>query len=122
MLMNSAEKYVEIISNKEYSKILIKDIVYIHSDGRTIEFVCYDKNKKKNYCIFTYGKIDKYMYLLEESQFVRVRKTVIVNLKFMDNYNVERIIVQNKEFSIPKTLRKEVRNKYLIYSKRNSIL
>ena len=85
------KKYLLLKNGKEIIRVSIKDILYIESFGRVVEFHL-DKNEKLSF----YNNISLLIDLLP-SNFLRIHKSYIVNIDKIKTYNKKEITLLNGE-------------------------
>lgn len=85
--------YVSIQWNKHFIKINTNHIMYIHSEGRKLQFVC--KNGKE---YWEYEKLDNLEEkLLNENNFIRIHKSYLVNFDYVKMYDFKKVIIDRGE-------------------------
>ncbi len=111
------DKVIELNNGRVYQRVFIEEIIYILIEGRKVIFHCQGKDGIENDDRYIYGKLEDYEKILEvKKQFVKIRKTMIVNFDFVIKYNVDKIILKNgEEFSISRNMKEEVREKCIFY-------
>lgn len=83
------KEYLVLSTGKNKRKILLKDILYIESYGRTIVFHC---NKEE---ITEYRKIGELENNLSDKNFFRIHKSFIVNLEHIETYTRKEAVLEN---------------------------
>lgn len=92
-------EYLHLKSNKTVYKTLIKDIQYIESIGNYVQVYTIDKK------ITTYFSLNQIIELLPKDKFLRIHKTFIINLDYLDQYEKYRVKIGSKILPIGTTYR-----------------
>lgn len=102
---NLSQNHFEFKAGREWIKIPVSEILYLQSLGNYLK-------------IFTPGKTylsllptKEAEMLLSKGPFIRLHKSVIVNLAFVSDYNADSVTVNNTVLAIGKTYRKYVDEK-----------
>ncbi len=107
--LNSLEDYFVLKTSKEVIKIKYKDLLFIESEGRIMNF------HTSNGIVKKYGKLKEIESTLGNS-FIRIHKSYLVNINKIKVYKPTKIILENgQELSISRTYVKECREKVLTY-------
>lgn len=92
-ISNKLKNNKEVISipfNKEIKKVFLKDIRYLNSSSRTVFFNLNDGRIFK-----TYQTLDNIINLLP-ANFLRIHKSFVVNLDYVESYRKGEIILDNQ--------------------------
>lgn len=103
---------LQVVCNHKKVSIPIERILHINSNRRTIN-ICTTGGE---YII--YEKLDDIESKIKEldKNFIRIHKSTLINLRYMKKYANDRILMSDdKEFSISKSYRGDVCNRYLEY-------
>lgn len=106
------ENYVIIVSKKSTLRVNLEDIIYIESEGRKLNIY---KTKGQNEI---YMKLDEMNKIVEEkaNYFIRPSKSYLVNLKFVEMYQPDKITLRDgKIINISRAMKSDVRSKYIKY-------
>lgn len=99
---NLTKDEIYIRENGWLKKLYIKDILWIKADGTYTHINC--DNKK-----FTLRlTVKQFIEQLQSTNFIRVHKSYIVNLKKVEALNANSIIIKGEEIPIGKTYYKEL--------------
>lgn len=106
--------YMTITNANGVSRIYLKDIYYIESMLRNVSI----HTKDKTYTMV--GKISKLEEQLENSQFIRVHKSFLVNLRYIQNIFKNTITLDNgEEILLSKHRSKEIHECFVKYIQEN---
>ena len=89
MQTDENQEYLILSTGKSKRKILLKDILYIESFGRTVIFHCTKEE------IADYRKIGELENKLSNKNFFRIHKSFIVNLEHTETYTRKEAILDN---------------------------
>lgn len=89
MQTDENQEYLILSTGKSKRKILLKDILYIESYGRTVVFHC-GKEEITDYC-----KIGELEHKLSDKHFFRIHKSFIVNLEHTETYTRKEAVLDN---------------------------
>jgi two-component system LytT family response regulator len=92
-------EYIHLKSSKTVFKTRISDIQYIESIGNYVQVYTNEKT------ITTYFSLNQIIELLPEDKFIRIHKTYIINMDFIDQYEKHRLKIRNKFLPIGTTYR-----------------
>ena len=109
-LNNTRNKYFIYKKGRSYHKIKLKDILYFESDSRKVK-------------IFTKNGVDSFYSLMDDiyhdtnnSGFLYIHKSYIVNTIHIKSYMYDKVILTNDmELPISQSKRKSIRDRLLIY-------
>ncbi len=90
---NTEEDYIYLKIEKSLQKVLVRDILYIESQKN------YTKLKTTEREIVVHKSISSIQKSLPEKEFLRVHRSYIVAIKFIDSFSPSKLIL--KEISIP---------------------
>lgn len=94
------QEYFEFKADRELKRVLLKDIFYIRSLGNYIKVV----TKHKAYLtILTTNEAEG---MLIGSDFIRIHKSIIVNISAISSYSFDSVTINDTSLSIGKTYRK----------------
>lgn len=94
---NLIKDEIYIRENGWLKKLYIKDILWLKADGTYTHITCNDKK-------FTLRlTVKQFIEKLENPNFIRVHKSYIVNLKKIEAFNSNNIIIKGEEIPIGKT-------------------
>lgn len=113
--LNKQESY-NFCYNKIQYKIPLSEIKYFQSDKRTIRINVANKNGESKDYIF-YEKLEKVEEFLNDSnmQFLRVRKSYLVNPQYIVKYEANRIILDNgQHIEISRAYKEAIKQYYLL--------
>lgn len=111
-----------ILEDYNYRKhsVLIRNIIYIESDGHYVIFYALSDG----FPIRIRGSITEHEEIYSKYDFVRVHKKYLVNLRYLSqlNYNSNEIIlgIMDKNLPLSKRMKKEVKEKYNVYLRTKS--
>lgn len=107
--LNSLEDYFVLKNTKEVMKIKYRDLLFVESEGRIMNF------HTSNGVIKKYGKLKEIESILG-SNFIKIHKSYLVNINKIKVYKPTKIILENgTELPISRTYVKECREKVLTY-------
>lgn len=89
MQTDENQEYLILPAGKSKRKILLKDILYIESYGRTVIFHCTKEE------ITDYRRIGELEHSLSDKNFFRIHKSFIVNLEHTDTYTRKDAVLDN---------------------------
>ena len=104
------DAYFEYKFNKTLHKVLLKNIIYFESSGRTINIYCKDGDGK------FYGKLNAIENELSNGKvpFLRIHQSYLVNFNYIQEINFSRIVLANKtQLQISEERQKMIRAKYV---------
>lgn len=104
------DAYFEYMYNKEYGKVLVRDIVYFESIGRVINIVT-DREVFK-----FYGKLDEVEKRLKNHKipFLRIHKSFYVNFNHVDKITYSKVILYcGAELKISDERQAGIRKRYM---------
>lgn len=104
------DAYFEYKFNKALHKVLLKNIIYFESSGRTINIYCKDGDGK------FYGKLNAIENELSNGKvpFLRIHQSYLVNFNYIQEINFSRIVLVNKtQLQISEERQKTIRAKYV---------
>lgn len=109
--LNKKDSYITVSYKRNTYNIRIKDIVYIESNGRFCEIFTRES------VIKCYAKLQDLKEMIIDSAFIEVHKSYLINFAQVAHYSYEEVTLQNgATLAISQKRRKDVRNKYLLYT------
>lgn len=118
--MKQNEKIILEDYNYRKHPVLIRNIIYIESDGHYVIFYALSDG----FPIRIRGSITEHEEIYSKYDFVRVHKKYLVNLRYLSqlNYNSNEIIlgIIGKNLPMSKRMKKEVKEKYIVYLRTKS--
>lgn len=118
--MKQNEKIILEDYNYRKHSVLIRNIIYIESDGHYVTFYALSDG----FPIRIRGSITEHEEKYSKYDFVRIHKKYLINLRYLSqlNYNNNEIILGkiNKHLPLSKRMKKEVQEKYIIYLRTKS--
>lgn len=94
------QEYFEFKADRELKRILLKDIFYIRSLGNYIKVVT------KNKAYLTILTTNEAEGMLRGSDFIRIHKSIIVNIAAITSYTSDSVALNDTSLTIGKTFRK----------------
>jgi len=80
-----------LIQLKNKQVIHLNKVIYIKSDGHYAEFFCIDNNKR----IISRSSLKELSSILPVALFVRVHRSYIINLNYVEKFNKQQVILHN---------------------------
>lgn len=118
--MKQNEKIILEDYNYRKHSVLIRNIIYIESDGHYVIFYALSDG----FPIRIRGSITEHEETYSKYDFVRIHKKYLVNLRYLSqlNYNSNEIIlgIIDKNLPLSKRMKKEVKEKYNVYLRTKS--
>lgn len=118
--MKQNEKIILEDYNYRKHSVLIRNIIYIESDGHYVTFYALSDG----FPIRIRGSITEHEEKYSKYDFVRIHKKYLINLRYLSqlNYNNNEIILGkiNKHLPLSKRMKKEVKEKYIVYLRTKS--
>ncbi len=118
--MKQNEKIILEDYNYRKHSVLIRNIIYIESDGHYVNFHALSDG----FPIRIRGSITEHEEKYSKYDFVRIHKKYLINLRYLSqlNYNNNEIVlgIINKSLPLSKRMKKEVKEKYIIYLRTKS--
>lgn len=118
--MKQNEKIILEDYNYRKHSVLIRNIIYIESDGHYVVFYALSDG----FPIRIRGSITEYEEKYSKYDFARIHKKYLINLRYLSqlNYNNNEIVlgIINKSLPLSKRIKKEVKEKYIIYLRSKS--
>lgn len=118
--MKQNEKIILEDYNYRKHSVLIRNIIYIESDGHYVTFHALSDG----FPIRIRGSITEHEEKYSKYDFVRIHKKYLINLRYLSqlNYNNNEIILGkiNKHLPLSKRMKKDVQEKYIIYLRTKS--
>lgn len=118
--MKQNEKIILEDYNYRKHSVLIRNIIYIESDGHYVTFYAL----ADGFPIRIRGSITEHEEKYSKYDFVRIHKKYLINLRYLSqlNYNSNEIILGkiNKHLPLSKRMKKDVQEKYIIYLRTKS--
>lgn len=109
-MKKSSEKVLEIKSRNDIIPVPMKNIIYIEVFNK-VSILHTVKNS-----IQTYSSLDALSEELDESLFIRAQRSYIVNMKFIESFYYDRIILQNGlEIKLSRNNRNTLKTQYQNY-------
>lgn len=100
-------KLLKIKTRQDTLPIPMDNIVYIEVFNK----ICTIHTKKSSFQ--TYTSLDALFELLDESSFIRAQRSFIVNMKYIESFYFDHIILQGgKEIVLSRSSRAELKNQY----------
>ncbi|MFD2822766.1 LytR/AlgR family response regulator transcription factor [Lacinutrix iliipiscaria] len=99
---NNTQEILFLNVDKTLHKIVLSDILYLESDRNYITVAT--KNQKLSYI----DSLKNWMAKLDETQFIQVHKSYIVNRRFVDKISGNEIYVQENRIPIGRTYKQEL--------------
>lgn len=90
-------EFIEYLNNYEFkhNKVVVIDKDYNLTEIKYIDIIAFYSDKKSNYCRTKNGtyKIKSKLYELEgmDSNFIRISKSCIVNIKHIDKFDISQV-------------------------------
>jgi len=91
--------HIYIKSGTELHKIYLNDILYIEGTGNYISIICQEKR------LLTLTKMSEMINLLPEKQFVRIHKSYIVSMNYVEKIEKHQLTIKGKNIPIGITYR-----------------
>lgn len=108
-LEEKLKEYIEYNTKKticlNYEEININEIYFIDKEDKVTTLHLKDRKILSTYTL------KKIMEFLNDDDFIYIKKDTIVNMNYIENYNKEEIVIQNKTLSISRRLKSEVEKK-----------
>lgn len=101
---NSINDLFFVKSGKFYTKIDVNEINYLEANGSYTEIVTNDKN----YTLST--NLNHFQENIQNPYFVRIHRSFVVNIKKVDGFDNNTILINGKSLPISKSYQKEVFN------------
>jgi DNA-binding LytR/AlgR family response regulator len=95
--------FIEIKHNLKTEKIAIDQIQWIEAVGDYIKIITH----KKKFLVLSTMK--DFLTRLPQEQFSRIHKSYIINLKKVINYSSSSVNIENKDFPLSRTQKKQFR-------------
>ena len=118
--MKQNEKIILEDYNYRKHSVLIRNIIYIESDGHYVTFYALSDG----FPIRIRGSITEHEEKYSKYDFVRIHKKYLINLRYLSqlNYNSNEIILGkiNKHLPLSKRMKKYVQEKYIMYLRTKS--
>ncbi len=106
------DDFLIISSEHQIKKILLKDILYIESVGRTVKIHC------TGGIIETYRQIGDLEQTLSDKHFFRCHKSFLLNLEYVSRFDKSEIVMENGDTVFPARKRmKQFQNEFISYMK-----
>ena len=96
---NPESDHIYVKSGTELHKVLINNILYIEGTGNYISIIC--KNKRT----MTLTKMSEIINMLPEKQFVRIHKSYIVSMSYVEKIERHQLTINGKNIPIGITYR-----------------
>ncbi|MCD8216180.1 MAG: LytTR family DNA-binding domain-containing protein [Clostridiales bacterium] len=104
-LAGSDSKFFTVVNRKLVKRILSKDILYFERSGVNTSVITADEKYRSNH---------RFNDIEASLPFVRVHKSFIVNLKYVDEYKYSQMTMSNGDFvPISRSHRQEIRKIYI---------
>lgn len=87
--VSNSEAHIIISSGHQIKKILLKDIFYIESVGRTVKIHC------RNGVTETYKQIGDLEQTLSNKHFFRCHRSFLLNLEYVSHFDKTEIVMEN---------------------------
>ncbi len=111
--MQTISAKVEFDFREGKMKIAVNKILYIESELHKLNFYIEEREVKK---YTMYKKLDEVESKLQNMNFIRIHKSFLVNMSYIENISGYKLILKNgKELIIPKTRYREVKDKFTTY-------
>ena len=101
---NAEEEFVYLKIEKSLQKVFLKDIIYIESQKNYINIKTTDRE------IFTHKSISSIEELLPKKQFLRVHRSYIVAIKFIDSFSPSKLNLKGISIPIGRKYKNEVKD------------
>ena len=86
--LNETEGYIYFHGEgKSKLKLKLDNIIYINSDDNYVDIITSDENKNHKTIVFRATLKSIATQLKSEQHFIRIHRSFIINLKYLDNYN-----------------------------------
>ncbi len=85
------DDFLVISSEHQIKKILLRDILYIESVGRTVKIHC------NNGVLETYKQIGDLEQTLSDKHFFRCHKSFLLNLEYVSHFDKAGIVMENRD-------------------------
>lgn len=99
LIQNKNEQTVFIKSGQEYHQVAIQKIKYIESDGNYVTFVTTTRSIVARY------KISEVLEVLSPEYFVRIHRSYIVALKFIETVKKNCVVIDEREIPLSSNYR-----------------
>ncbi|WP_196892988.1 LytR/AlgR family response regulator transcription factor [Aureivirga marina] len=105
--IDNSEKFIHLKSSKKQYRIAIGNIQFIKSEN---EYLTYFMNENQK--LLVYGTLKDALQMISKSNFIRVHRSYIINLNFIDFVEGNRISIGNQFIPISESYRKEFFEKW----------
>ena len=86
--LNETEGYINLNGEgKSKLKLKLDHIIYINSDDNYVDIITTDENKNHKTIVFRATLKSIANQLKSEQHFIRIHRSYLINLKYLDNYN-----------------------------------
>ena len=102
-ILNKVDEFIEIKHNLKTEKIAIDHIQWIEAVGDYVKII----TRKKKFMVLSTMK--NFLNRLPQEQFLRIHKSYIINLKKVINYSASSVNIENKDFPLSRTQKKQFR-------------
>lgn len=100
---NKTDHFIEIKHNLKTEKVAIDHIQWIEAVGDYVKII----TQKKKFMVLSTMK--NFLNRLPQEQFLRIHKSYIINLKKVINYSASSVNIENKDFPLSRTQKKQFR-------------
>lgn len=97
------DHFIEIKHNLKTEKVAIDHIQWIEAVGDYVKII----TQKKKFMVLSTMK--NFLNRLPQEQFLRIHKSYIINLKKVINYSASSVNIENKDFPLSRTQKKQFR-------------
>ena len=101
---NSEKDFIYLKIEKSLQKVFMKDIVYIESQKNYIKLKTVERE------FFTHKSISSIEELLPKKQFLRVHRSYIVAIKFIDSFSPSKLILKGVSIPVGRKYKDEVKD------------